>query len=174
MDNYYISDLHLFHNNIIRLSKRPFEDIEEMHRDISLKWTRKVSKDDTVYILGDVSWGHSDKAADFINNLPGNKILILGNHDHRCMKNKNFINAFKNIIPYIEIMDLYRRVVLFHYPMEEWNGYFRGTYHLFGHVHNNDRNLKTIPRRYNVSADVQNYEPLTLDEIISRRENENS
>ena len=168
MENYYISDLHLFHNNILKLCNRPFRDMEEMHRTIYSKWTHKVSNEDIVYLLGDVSMGHPDKAAEFVNALPGKKILISGNHDYRNMKNQEFRKAFMEIVPYKEIADRNRRIILFHYPMEEWNGFFRGSYHLFGHVHNNDKKLLTIPRRYNVSADILDYEPMTLDEIIIR------
>ena len=30
--NYYISDLHLFHENLIRFDNRPFKSMEEMYR----------------------------------------------------------------------------------------------------------------------------------------------
>lgn len=30
--NYYISDLHLFHESSIRFDSRPFKSMEEMHR----------------------------------------------------------------------------------------------------------------------------------------------
>ena len=32
--NYYISDLHLFHEAAIRFDDRPFRDLEEMHTEI--------------------------------------------------------------------------------------------------------------------------------------------
>jgi calcineurin-like phosphoesterase family protein len=53
-----------------------------------------------------------------------------------------------------------------HYPIEEWDGFFRGSYHLYGHVHNNDNGLRIIDRRYNVGVDVNDFEPKTLDELI--------
>ena len=33
--NYYISDLHLFHEAAIRFDDRPFRDLEEMHTAVS-------------------------------------------------------------------------------------------------------------------------------------------
>lgn len=53
--NYYISDLHLFHEAAIRFDDRPFRDLEEMHTEIVKRWNEKVNNGDTVYILGDVS-----------------------------------------------------------------------------------------------------------------------
>ena len=32
--NYYIADLHLGHENVIRFDNRPFANLEEMHRTI--------------------------------------------------------------------------------------------------------------------------------------------
>ena len=53
--NYYISDLHLFHEASIGFDGRPFRNLEEMHAEIVRKWNSKVTNGDTVYILGDVS-----------------------------------------------------------------------------------------------------------------------
>ena len=49
-------------------------------------WKMVVSEDDTVLIAGDISWAtYIDKAREdfeFINSLPGRKILSRGNHDY--------------------------------------------------------------------------------------------
>ena len=50
--NYYISDLHLFHEASIGFDGRPFRNLEEMHAEIVRKWNSKVTNGDTVYILG--------------------------------------------------------------------------------------------------------------------------
>ena len=51
--NYYISDLHLFHNKILTLqnTNRSFTSIEEMHEKIKREWNKKVTYQDKVYIL---------------------------------------------------------------------------------------------------------------------------
>ena len=54
--NYYISDLHLFHDNSIRFDNRPFDNLEDMHETIRNKWNGKITNGDTVYILGDISF----------------------------------------------------------------------------------------------------------------------
>ena len=49
-------------------------------------WKALVKPEDTVVIPGDISWGMSLKEAladfKFLNNLPGKKILLKGNHDY--------------------------------------------------------------------------------------------
>jgi calcineurin-like phosphoesterase family protein len=163
---FYISDLHLFHPAILSKCKRPFNSIDEMHNSIMENWKRKVKKNDIVYILGDVGMYHQKEIADFLNSLPGKKVLITGNHDKFNLRDRDFRNCFISIKPYDEIFDKERKVVLFHYPIEEWDGFFRSFYHLHGHVHNQDDSLVKLDRRFNVSADVLGFEPKTLDELI--------
>lgn len=49
-------------------------------------WKRIVNDDDTVVIAGDISWAmklsECEKDFSYINSLPGNKILLKGNHDY--------------------------------------------------------------------------------------------
>jgi predicted phosphohydrolase len=53
---------------------------------LKTNWENLIDGDDTVVIMGDVSWGMSlDEAVDdfrFINELPGKKIILKGNHDY--------------------------------------------------------------------------------------------
>ena len=48
------------------------------------------------------------------------------------------------------------------------NGFYVGSYHLHGHIHNTT--VTHIDRRYNVSVDVINYTPVTLDELIAQND----
>lgn len=170
--NYYISDLHLFHNNIIRLCNRPFKSVDEMNEIILNNYNSIVKNTDTVYFLGDVLFAKTKedqlKAIDLFSKFKGNKILIIGNHDSNSLKFHNFRKLFSRIESYLEIYDNGKKVILFHYPIEEWNGFFRDTIHLYGHVHNNDNNLKKIKNRFNVSVDIHDFKPVTLKQLISK------
>lgn len=53
MANFYISDLHIGHENILRFDNRPFADVNEMNNKLIENWNARVRSDDTVYILGD-------------------------------------------------------------------------------------------------------------------------
>lgn len=49
-------------------------------------WHKLITDDDTVVIMGDISWAmaleETKKDFEFINNLPGQKIIMKGNHDY--------------------------------------------------------------------------------------------
>ena len=162
---YYISDLHLFHNRILEKFNRPFSSVEEMHEMIINNWKNKVKADDTVYILGDVGMYHPQEIGNILNNLPGHKILITGNHDFKNIHSGSYKKVFDKITSYLEIEDNGRNVILFHYPIEDWNGKYREYYHLHGHIHNNEDSLSQKERRFNVSAEVVDYTPVSLDEL---------
>ena len=46
--NYYISDLHIGHENILRFDNRPFADVNEMNNMLIENWNARVRSDDTV------------------------------------------------------------------------------------------------------------------------------
>ena len=64
MKVFYIADLHFGHKNIIRYDNRPFKTVEEMDRALIERWNKAVSKNDTVFILGDISWHDETKTAE--------------------------------------------------------------------------------------------------------------
>ncbi len=83
---YAISDLHLSRavpNKSMELFGKDWENYEQKIED---NWRATVKENDTVLIPGDISWALDLNAAyeDFayINSLPGNKIIIKGNHDY--------------------------------------------------------------------------------------------
>ena len=165
---FYTSDLHLGHDNIIKLCKRPFKNTKEMNYKLIQNWNKKVKPEDEVYILGDVFFKIVDKQEmhNILSNLNGKKYLIRGNHD-RWANDKEFQKYFEWMRPYYEITDEEREVILFHYPIAEWNGFYRNSYHLYGHVHNQEKNLFINSTRcFNVGVDVNDFEPKTLDELI--------
>lgn len=175
MKKYYISDTHFGHANIIKLNNRPFSDVEEMDNIMIRNWNETVTDEDIVYILGDFCFTKKGLMPDrYINRLNGKKVFILGNHDQIIGKDKNY-PGIESVYNYLEIQDTTRksryRVILFHYPIAEWNGYFRGSIHLYGHIHNNMKNdaykvMQSIKGAYNVGADILGFRPRTLEEVI--------
>ena len=51
---YYISDTHLGDMRVFNKCARPFASLEEMEKTIVDNWNKKVRKEDTVYVLGDL------------------------------------------------------------------------------------------------------------------------
>ena len=82
---YAISDLHLALN-----TDKPMDIFGEKwrnhHEKIKENWNNKITEEDTVLIAGDISWSmKSDESKDdldWIDALPGKKIIIKGNHDY--------------------------------------------------------------------------------------------
>ncbi len=105
MKIYTISDLHLSFG-----SDKPMdifgEKWDNYEEKIEQNWRNKVKYDDFVILAGDFSWAmYLDEAVkdfEFLNNLPGKKILLKGNHDYwweTVTKLNKFIkaNGFNNI-----------------------------------------------------------------------------
>jgi len=168
---YFTSDLHFYHEKIISHTNRPFSNMEKMNQALIENWNRTVSAQDEIYILGDVTMKGPELAEEALSQLKGHKYLIKGNHD-RFVKNENFNNSlFEWIKDYYELSYENNKFILFHYPIEEWNGYFRGTIHLHGHQHNNEyynyNNLENKIRRYDVGVDANYMTPVSAEYIIS-------
>ena len=85
MSIYAIGDLHLSFKD-----PKPMnifgENWEKHEEKIKMDWLSKVKENDTVILIGDFSWAMKlqDTLLDFqfINQLPGKKILLKGNHDY--------------------------------------------------------------------------------------------
>lgn len=171
---YYTADLHMGHANIMRLSNRPFASVEEMNEALVNNWNAVVSENDDVYILGDVMFKMSSRPDNFLHRMKGRKHLIVGNHDRQNLKKEAFTSCFDSINDYLCIEDEGRKVVLFHYPILEWDGYFRGHYHIYGHIHNSDnfanRVMMQVKNAFNAGVDVNDFIPQTLSQLIRRNQ----
>lgn len=105
MSLFVIGDLHLALNEDKPMNI--FGDNWQNHDEkIKKDWESKVTDKDTVILVGDFSWSMHLKDAikdfEFLNSLPGKKILLKGNHDlwwTTITNMKNFLkeNNFQNI-----------------------------------------------------------------------------
>ena len=168
---YFTADLHFFHDNVIKYANRHFSDAEEMNEVLISNWNKKISPDDEVYILGDVTMKGAAYASQVLSRLKGRKYLIKGNHDQFADQAEFDKSAFGWIRSYHELDYQNQRFILFHYPIEEWNGFYRGTVHLHGHQHNHDDyNYSCLEkgfRRYDVGVDANNMSPVSVEELLT-------
>lgn len=168
---YFTADPHFYHEKIIAHTQRPFPNVDAMNKALIQKWNNKVTPDDEVYILGDLTMKGPELASQCLYSLKGKKHLIRGNHDNFADSPGLDPFLFASIGDYKEITYLNTRFVLFHYPIMEWNGSWKGAIHLHGHQHNhkdyNLKNLKNGIRRYDVGVDANNMEPVSAEEIIN-------
>lgn len=157
-----ISDTHFGHARVIEFSKRPYSTADEMDEDMIARWNAVVQPNDIVWHLGDFSWHDKHRTIKIFNRLNGTINLIRGNHDQKWIDSV----GFNKISQYEELHHDGKYVILFHYPIADWNGQYHGSYHLYGHVHGNMTQPNT--RSQDVGVDVIGFSPVLLDTIIAK------
>ena len=84
MSIYVISDPHLAFS--VDKPMDIFQGWQNHEKRIEENWLRLVKETDTVVLPGDISWGmtmqQAQKDLQFLDSLPGQKIIIKGNHDY--------------------------------------------------------------------------------------------
>lgn len=133
---FFTSDLHLGHENCIRLCNRPFSSIEEMDETLIENWNHKVTGKDTVYILGDLIYRSQKPPEEYLRRRRGKKHLILGNHDRGWIRSCQTEQFFERVNNLLYVADGKRQYTLCHYPMMSWPHIMR-CYMVFGHIHGN-------------------------------------
>jgi calcineurin-like phosphoesterase family protein len=165
---YFTSDHHFGHKNIIKFSKRPFNDVSEMDEVLIQKWNEKINPEDEVYHLGDVGLSSSGKLRKILDRLNGKIYLISGNHEKSAQDCHSRFEWIKDYFELIVKDDDFERgeqlIVLFHYSMREWNSSHWGTYHLYGHSHGT---LSDDPKSlsFDIGVDCHDFYPLSYQEV---------
>jgi len=167
---YITSDLHFGHKNIMRFcseSRAHYDnDVEYMNRTMVQEWNEVVDHDDTVYILGDVAFMSGSDAGRIVNRLNGTKILIEGNHDRKNLLDATFRNAFAEVHKYLDIVYNGNKVIMFHYPIAEWDQMHRGSVHFHGHLHGNTSGLEKF-RCKDVGMDATRRIVISMDDAVA-------
>lgn len=192
--DFFTSDTHFFHKNIISHCNRPFANVDEMNAELIARWNETVSPGDRVFHLGDVSFAGVNATREIISQLNGHKVLLRGNHDRNCdkMMEIGFDEAYGSIyiqVPLVEkpSADISDSVILWmaHVPPdnrydnrplerppmnERMSDLISMGYDyipLCGHVHSS---WKTFKGAINVGVDMWDYRPITVQQILALRE----
>jgi len=179
METFFAADLHLDHANIIKHSKRPFKDMEEMNETLIDNWNRVVGAKDVIYVLGDFAFTGRD-AEEHLKRLKGRIRMLRGNHDN-WLTNKNCFRYVDWVQDYHELKVNKQLYVLSHYPIHSWNKRHYGSVHLYGHTHK-DINIEYTDdfrpeytgdfapwdKYMCVSMECINYTPISLSEVNRR------
>jgi len=161
--DFFISDTHFDHKNIIKYCNRPFDTVDEMNETIVERWNEKVGADDTVFFLGDFTfWRNGDGSGDavksWVNKLNGRIIFIRGNHDRELPYAHDFLYR-----KYEDTVFLLR-----HYA--DRPDFYPNGWLIHGHEHNNDMALYPFVHRenqtINVSCEMVDYTPVSVEEIM--------
>jgi calcineurin-like phosphoesterase family protein len=152
---YFNSDLHLGHKRVItfhdhyRAKAMGVSTIEEHDEKILDLWAQTIRRRDTIYILGDIGYNYR-----IIKGLPGNKKLLLGNHD--TLSAKDYLEVFDDIIGPIS----YKRHWLAHFPPVESELFGKPVIH--GHTHSTGI---SDPRYVNVCVEMNGGKPVLFEDI---------
>lgn len=153
MTDFLIGCTHFGHEAIMRLADRPFSSVAEMDRALIDNWNAVVGPRDTVYHLGDFAFRGAPGEA-YLEKLNGQVVCLQGNHDPKGWG-----------ADYLTVKCDKVRAVLFHYPIEEWDGWWRGAVHFHCHTHKPE--FHSGPRRGNVTVEAIGYTPMRLSDAIA-------
>ncbi len=179
---FFTSDMHYGHRNIIRYCGRPFADVDEMRETMVARWNEVVQPQDTVYVLGDFSLDER-QLRDVLPRLPGEKHLILGNHDlcHPSQKKKRakpvqlYLDAGFASVALESFLDVNGKLIrLHHMPYrgdstsqeryKQWRPVDDGLWLFHGHVH---EKWKQLGRQINVGVDQWDFRPVALETLLT-------
>ena len=169
---FFTADLHFGHENVIRHCNRPFTSANEMDAALIRNWNATVEPSDEIYILGDFTMRPALEAHKYLAQLNGRKYFIRGNHDRFLKGFAPYMSDFEWVKDYHVLHIEKRRLVLFHFPILEWDQFYRGAYHLYGHVHNSQTSAKRLAAltgpAFNVGVDVNRFMPVSINEIFHK------
>jgi len=173
-DVFFVADHHFSHSNIIIYCDRPWlrpgdldenrrwiskdiaaERAEEMDEAMVENWNAKVSKGDTVYVVGDFMFAKETSAVEtMLERLHGQKHLVIGSHDRKTtLQAKGWAHQAHKIKRRFEN----RLIVMNHNPEFSWDSKIHGAWMVHGHVHGNLQNsfeFKDVPWEYLLICDV--------------------
>lgn len=173
MSNVFVtSDLHFGHDKEFIWKSRGFNSVDEMNAAIIERWNAVVPHEGLVYVLGDIMLGDNVAGINMLNQLNGEKIIILGNHDTQARINlyqeSGYETDWAKVIKYNGY-----HFYLSHYPticanLDDAKKGLKGRMiNLCGHSHvlnpyaDEDKGLI-----YHVEVDAHNCYPINLDDVI--------
>ena len=167
---YYTADLHLGHETVIALDQRPFASVEEMDETLIRNWNSRVTDRDRIYIAGDLIYRSKKPPEWYLEQLKGIKYLVIGNHEQAILKSSKALSYFEAVDKMMYVKDGKHHICMCHFPIAEWNGYFRGHYHIFGHIHGHRNRayemMRQEPRAFNAGCMLHQYRPVTFEELV--------
>jgi calcineurin-like phosphoesterase family protein len=187
---FFSSDTHFGHANIIRYSKRPYiqagdetpdgkawtskfharDAARRMDEDLIRRWNETVTPDDDVSHCGDFSL--SRESISYLRKLNFRNLnFVWGNHDSNMSDlyhNLSFYPDLKDRVHFLgdlaelDIED--QKIVLCHYAMRVWDKSHAGTWHLYGHSHGS---LPDDPTSlsFDVGVDCHDYRPISFKRV---------
>lgn len=151
------SDHHFKHEKILEYCSRPYKNTKEMGFDMIKKHNSLVSKEDTVFFLGDFCWSKFPRDVEVIlEKMNGTKHLILGNHDE--IPALDYVKIGFTSVHTSLIVDGF---LLIHDPAV--GGVIKDIKVIHGHTH--VLGLRLAPHTYCVCVELHDYYPIEFQTI---------
>ena len=165
MTTWLTSDWHLFHENIIKLSLRPFTSIEHMHYVLLENYRACVKDEDVVYFLGDLTLRSPKQllgVRSIVSRMPGRKHYIVGNHDR--FKIDSYLKmGFESVHSSLWRETGRRTVFMVHDPDDAPE---RAPLVICGHVHEKWRTRREPVPTVNVGVDQWGFRPAEMHAVL--------
>ena len=165
MKIFITSDTFFSRPDALDLGKRSenFVNVKQMDDTLISNWNEVVNPNDIVYHLGNFCW--DPISADLIlRKLNGKIIFFPAKYDGALAEVINQFIGKHKILESMITWDRKLNSVLSHWPMLNWPGKDKSTYHFHGGIGKHPTNLEK-EYRINASIDYWNYAPLDIDVI---------
>lgn len=139
-----ISDVHLWHRNILEYCDRPYVSVESMSNHLMDRLVDQSREEDVLWFLGDLSFQlgtYKDWLFERLSDMQGSMRWILGNHDDHPDKNGTFrrMERLVSLFDFVGHADsrLYagKHVFFSHYPLDIPNVDTGRLVSIHGHTH---------------------------------------
>jgi len=167
MTVWFGSDYHFDHKNVINFCNRPFSNVTEMNNYIIERFKDQVKSGDVVYFLGDFQFSNTKVWLESITDIQGVEVhLIQGNHDNKKVCN---FKGWKSSTSLKDIKVNDTKIVLCHYPIEEWRAKDHGSIHLHGHTHGMmSHENQYVYKRLDIGYDNIKDVLISFEDVITR------
>lgn len=173
MFDFFTSDTHYFHKNIIKYCHRPFSDAAEMNEAMIENYNKVVGKNDTVLWCGDNFFCDNAKAREVLNRLNGKKVSLVGNHDPDS-EFKLAARGFEFVSHRLFMKIANRNIVLSHFDASNFRSPWDDRYEelrprlteydvlIHGHTH---QKSPLLLNQVNVGVDAWGFSPVSYDDV---------
>jgi len=164
--DWIITDTHFNHKYVVEEGGRPLDHSEQLIQNCK----RLIAAQDTTYHLGDVIFNRMSMLKEMLDVIPGRKILVRGNHDHKT-NGWYERNGFHFVADYITLGN----VILSHKPLERFPD--GAEYNIHGHQHNDAHRLAESShyydtrRHFKLALEDVGYKPVQMQQFLADNTN---
>lgn len=188
---YFTSDMHFGHRNIMEYCPGRSvlgSTVDEMNAELIRRWNEVIRPADEILIVGDAVMGKRTETMPFLEQLNGQKSLVLGNHDKPFDKKgdarQRAIADFNDVGVHVYDVMWFETFLRNGFPVRVCHFPYYGDSHdedryvenrppddgltlLHGHVHDAwIYDVAVFTLQINVGVDVWDFRPVSEDQII--------